>query len=215
MRAQNNQGLQRCRSSAEAALKCTTHLLQRWKIVCSGGLNPGARRPPYTFGLLATHYIPWRYSRARESGVTRCPDDWGPGVSNVTPDFRVQEIGKREDGRMRAAEESDAADFQTAEPTVTENGNQEEPKKSAGTTDGSRNTGDTKIQEPTEETLRSRHIPGGAWLTKVRSFLRDSQFLKREKGGRRGEGRDGEKGVGEGSCWEEGREVRSQGGIEV
>ncbi|KAJ1166118.1 hypothetical protein NDU88_006527 [Pleurodeles waltl] len=70
----------------------------------------------------------WRYSRGCEIGVTRCPDDRGPGVSNVTPDFRVRESGKREDGRKRVSEESDAADFQTAEPTVTESENQEEPK---------------------------------------------------------------------------------------
>ncbi|KAJ1130569.1 hypothetical protein NDU88_008920 [Pleurodeles waltl] len=105
----------------------------------------------------------WRYSRAHESGVSRCTDDRGPGISNMNPDFQVREDRKREDGRLRAAEETDAADFQMAELTVTESETQEEPKKRAGTS-----TGGTENREPSEETIRSCHFPGGAWLTKDR-----------------------------------------------
>ncbi|KAJ1117854.1 hypothetical protein NDU88_006050 [Pleurodeles waltl] len=141
----------------------------------------------------------WRCSCGRESGVTRYHGDRGAGVSDVTPDFRVQEREKREDGRERAAEEPDAVDSQTDETTKTESEEDEEPKTQTGTTDCLRDSGGTENQEPSEDTPKSRHIPGGAWLTKVQSFLRDSQLLKREMGGRRGEDRVGEKGVGEGS----------------
>ncbi|KAJ1119924.1 hypothetical protein NDU88_008107 [Pleurodeles waltl] len=114
--------------------------------------------------------------RCREIGVTHCPGDRGAGVSDVTPDFQVRETEKREDGQERGSEEPDAADFQTDESKETESGDQEEPKTRAGTTDASRDAGGTESQELSEDTLKSRHVPGGAWLNKVRSFLRDSQI---------------------------------------
>ncbi|KAJ1200210.1 hypothetical protein NDU88_004036 [Pleurodeles waltl] len=138
----------------------------------------------------------WRYSRGREIGATHCHDDRGPGVSDVTPDFQVRVTEKGEDGRMQVPRESDTAVLQMTKPTETANEDQEESKRSAGTTDGSRNMGGTENPEPSEETLNSRHVPGGAWLTKVRSLLRDSKFLNREKGDRRGEGRDSGRGAG-------------------
>ncbi|KAJ1152262.1 hypothetical protein NDU88_005038 [Pleurodeles waltl] len=107
-----------------------------------------------------------RCSHGREVGVTRCPDDRGAGVSDVTPDFRVRETEKREGGREPKSEESDADNFQTDETTETESGDQEDPKTRARNTDGSRDAGGTENQERNEDTLKSRHVPGGAWLTK-------------------------------------------------
>ncbi|KAJ1136802.1 hypothetical protein NDU88_003216 [Pleurodeles waltl] len=132
----------------------------------------------------------WHCSRSRAIRVTHCPDDRGAGVSDVNPDFWVQKEKKREHGPESASEEPDAVDFKTIRTTETGKKDQEEPRTRAGTTDGVRDAGDAESQEPREDTLKSRHVPGGTWLTKVRFFLRDSQLLKREKGGRRGAGRD-------------------------
>ncbi|KAJ1164202.1 hypothetical protein NDU88_004647 [Pleurodeles waltl] len=150
----------------------------------------------------AAMQVVWCCSHGRAIGVTRCPDDRGAGVSDVNLDFRVRKGKKREDGRESAAEEPDAVELKTNGTTEMGRKDQEELRTRAGTTDGVRDVGDAENQEPREDTLKSCHIPGGTWLTKVRSFLRDSQLLKREKGGRRGEGREVEKGVGEGSSWE-------------
>ncbi|KAJ1216101.1 hypothetical protein NDU88_003707 [Pleurodeles waltl] len=88
-------------------------------------------------------------------------------VSDVTPDFWVRETEKREDGREQRSEESDADNFQTDKTTETESGDQKDPKTRARTTDGSRDAGGTENQERSEDTLKSRHVPGGAWLTKA------------------------------------------------
>ncbi|KAJ1166998.1 hypothetical protein NDU88_007391 [Pleurodeles waltl] len=133
----------------------------------------------------------WRCSRGLEISVTRWPDNQGADVGEITQDFQVPGAEKREDGRERSSEEPDVADHNTEEPTETESRDREEPEKRPGTTGVSRDAEHTENQERSEDTLKSRHIPGGAWLNKVRSFLRDNQLLKREKGGRRGEGRDG------------------------
>ncbi|KAJ1175667.1 hypothetical protein NDU88_000954 [Pleurodeles waltl] len=54
-----------------------------------------------------------------------------------------------------------------ANPTETASKDEEESQRSAGITDGLRATEGTKNPEPSEETLNSRHIPGGVWLNKV------------------------------------------------
>ncbi|KAJ1203924.1 hypothetical protein NDU88_007705 [Pleurodeles waltl] len=94
----------------------------------------------------------------------------------MTPDFWLLGTLKSEDGLERGSEEPDAADKDTEEPTEAESGNREETEKRPGTTGVSRDAEHTEDQERSEDTLRSRHVPGGAWLTKIRNFL--STFLK-------------------------------------
>ncbi|KAJ1131653.1 hypothetical protein NDU88_009988 [Pleurodeles waltl] len=108
----------------------------------------------------------WRCSRGRAISVTRCPDDRGAGVSDVNLDFRVRKEKKREDGRESTSEEPDAVDFELNRTTETGRKDQEEPRTRAEPTDGVRDAGGAKNQEPREDTLKSRHVPGGTWLTK-------------------------------------------------
>ncbi|KAJ1091324.1 hypothetical protein NDU88_004451 [Pleurodeles waltl] len=120
----------------------------------------------------------WRCSRGRALSISHCHDDWGAGVCDANPDFRVRVNSKREDGRESASKKPDAGDLQPIGNPKTERNDQEEPRTKAEDPDGVRTVGDTRNQEPREDTLRNRHVPGGAWLTKVRSLLRDSQFFK-------------------------------------
>ncbi|KAJ1134723.1 hypothetical protein NDU88_001170 [Pleurodeles waltl] len=115
----------------------------------------------------------------------------------MTPDFRVTRKLNTEDGLVLGAEDQDVE-----EPAETQSSEPENNERRSGDPGVPREVADREEQERSEDTLRSRHVPGGAWLTKVPSFLKDNLLLKREKGGRRGEGRDGEEGVGEGSSWE-------------
>ncbi|KAJ1106457.1 hypothetical protein NDU88_003858 [Pleurodeles waltl] len=103
----------------------------------------------------------WRCSRGRAIGVTCCPDNWGAGVGDVNLDFRVRKGNKREDGRERESEEPDAVDFKPNGTTETGRKDQEEPRTRAGTTDGVGDAGDAENQEPREDTLKRRHVPGG------------------------------------------------------
>ncbi|KAJ1151831.1 hypothetical protein NDU88_004610 [Pleurodeles waltl] len=84
----------------------------------------------------------------------------------MTPDFRVPGNLKSEDGRERMSEEPDAADQDTEETTETESGGREETEKRPGTTGVARDAEHTEDQERSEDMLRSRHVPGRAWLNK-------------------------------------------------
>ncbi|KAJ1165246.1 hypothetical protein NDU88_005674 [Pleurodeles waltl] len=84
----------------------------------------------------------------------------------MTPDFRVPGAEKSEDGRERSSEEPDAADQDTEEPTEKESGDWEETKKRPGTTGVLMDAEHAEDQERSEDTLKSCHVPGGAWLNK-------------------------------------------------
>ncbi|KAJ1198472.1 hypothetical protein NDU88_002313 [Pleurodeles waltl] len=141
----------------------------------------------------------WRCSRGRDISVsvTRCPDDQEAGACAMTPDFRVPGTLNSEDGLEPASEDQDEE-----ESTEAESDKREKTKRRSGSLGVSRETVHPEDQERSKDTLGSCHVPGGAWLTKVRSFLKDNRLLKRGEGGRKGEGKDGEEGVGEGSSWE-------------
>ncbi|KAJ1123284.1 hypothetical protein NDU88_001755 [Pleurodeles waltl] len=127
----------------------------------------------------------WRCSRGvqeDEDGVLRCLGNDEADASPVNPDVRVPADTKREDGLHVSVEEKDAE-----EPGGTASGG---PKK----TDADIRTGNPGVpeevadpdkKERTGDTLRDCHVPGGAWLTKVRSFLKDNIRIKWENYGRR------------------------------
>ncbi|KAJ1200576.1 hypothetical protein NDU88_004399 [Pleurodeles waltl] len=130
------------------------------------------------------------------------------GTSLENPDIRVPSGTKREDG-LHGGDEKDAEkqgrkengkdteDKEKKEDDSRRNGNSVVPTEAA----------DQERKERNGDTRTDRQAPGGMWLTKVRSFLKDSILTNRESYGRRGEGRDGA-GRGRGAAW------REQGGDE-
>ncbi|KAJ1199734.1 hypothetical protein NDU88_003567 [Pleurodeles waltl] len=141
----------------------------------------------------------WRCSRGRANSVSSCHDDRGAGVSDTHPDFRGRGDLKREDGQEKRWREPNADVWKWIGTTDAERNDQEQHRAELENPDGVKTAEGRRNQEPSEDTLRTRHVPGGAWHTKVRSLLRDRQLFKWEKGGRREEGREGREGVGEGN----------------
>ncbi|KAJ1120053.1 hypothetical protein NDU88_008236 [Pleurodeles waltl] len=89
----------------------------------------------------------------------------------MTLDFRVPGSLNSEDGRERRWEDPDAAnpdeeEKDTEKSTEAENGDREETEGRPGNTGVSRDAEHPEDQDRSEDTLRSRHVPGGAWLTK-------------------------------------------------
>ncbi|KAJ1082717.1 hypothetical protein NDU88_002882 [Pleurodeles waltl] len=113
-------------------------------------------------------------SRGRANSVSSYLDDRGAGVTNENPDFRVLRGEKREDGRgvERDAERGDGGPERKKEEKAPETpkGNPEEPNPT-------KNMEERGSPEAGGETPNRRHVPGGMWLAKVRSLLRDRQSL--------------------------------------
>ncbi|KAJ1113547.1 hypothetical protein NDU88_001789 [Pleurodeles waltl] len=113
----------------------------------------------------------WRCSRGvqeDEDGVPRCLGNDEAETFPVNLDVSVPADTKREDGLHASEKEKDAE-----EPGGIASGG---PKK-ADDDRRTRNPGvleeaaDPEKKERTGDTLRDRHVPGGAWLTKVADFL--------------------------------------------
>ncbi|KAJ1188761.1 hypothetical protein NDU88_005518 [Pleurodeles waltl] len=151
----------------------------------------------------------WRWPRGVHREGDRLPhslDNDAAGTTLENPDIRVPSGTKREDGLQGTNEKED-----TEEPGREENGeNTKDQEKKA---DDDRRNGNSVV--PTEaadqgrkgkngDTLTDRHAPGGTWLTKVWSFLKDSISINRESYGRRGEGRDSAGGGRRAACREQG-----------
>ncbi|KAJ1163664.1 hypothetical protein NDU88_004119 [Pleurodeles waltl] len=139
----------------------------------------------------------WRCSRTDEDSVPHCRGNKEADTCTVNPDFRVPAKPNREDGLQADTEEKDAE-----EPRDTASGEPKDDDRRTGNTGVPREATDPGVKERTEDMLRDRHVREGAWLTKVRSFLKDNIRIKQENCGRRGEGRDSAEGVVEGSSWE-------------
>ncbi|KAJ1172724.1 hypothetical protein NDU88_004568 [Pleurodeles waltl] len=114
-------------------------------------------------------------SRGRASSVSSCPDDRGAGVSNVHPDFRVVKGKKREDGLREGEVNREKRDCRQRQDE--EEDTSEPPKGSPEGPEPARDTEERGSPEASVETPKCRHIPGGAWLSKVRSLLRERQFI--------------------------------------
>ncbi|KAJ1210532.1 hypothetical protein NDU88_005895 [Pleurodeles waltl] len=127
----------------------------------------------------------WRCSRTTEESVPRCRGNQGAGACPMTPDFRIPRVVKGENGLRRGVEEEDE---DAEEPEETADGELEKPGGRPGNPDVPRETADPMQEERREETRRNRHVPGGAWLSKVR--------IETQKSWDRGEeGRDSEEGL--------------------
>ncbi|KAJ1178434.1 hypothetical protein NDU88_003680 [Pleurodeles waltl] len=114
-------------------------------------------------------------SRGRASSVFSCLDDRGAGVSNVHLDFWVVKGKKREDGLRE--EEVDREKDDCRQRRDKEEDTLEPPKGSPEGPEPARDTEERRSLEASVETPKRRHVPGGAWLSKVRSLLRDRQFF--------------------------------------
>ncbi|KAJ1165841.1 hypothetical protein NDU88_006258 [Pleurodeles waltl] len=116
------------------------------------------------------------------------------GTSLGNPDIRVPYRTKREDGLTEEENTDDEEDTETTEEEEKEEATEDEERKA---NDDARRNGNRVVpteaadQRGTEgngDIREDRHAPGGTWLTKVRSFLKDSILKKRESCGRRGKG---------------------------
>ncbi|KAJ1204527.1 hypothetical protein NDU88_008304 [Pleurodeles waltl] len=148
----------------------------------------------------------WRLPRGIRKEKDGLPGSLGnddPGTALENLDIRVPSGTKREDG-LQGGDEEDAE-----KPGREENGKDTEDKEKKAD-DGTRNgnsvvpteTADQERKGRNGDTLTDRHAPGGTWLKKVRSFLKDSILTNRESYSRRGEGRDGA-GRGRAAAWRE------------
>ncbi|KAJ1171377.1 hypothetical protein NDU88_003240 [Pleurodeles waltl] len=111
------------------------------------------------------------------------------------PNIWVPERTEKDDGlRARRAVEGKNGDKDKEESEETgdrdRNGNNKVPLE----IDGQPRAGKRA------ETRELRHVPGGTWLTMVRSFLKGNFYHKGESDGRREEGTDST-GRGEGKIW--------------
>ncbi|KAJ1207181.1 hypothetical protein NDU88_002573 [Pleurodeles waltl] len=104
----------------------------------------------------------WRCSRGRKISVPGCPDDQEAGACAMTPDFQVPGTLNSEDGLKSASEDQEAEESAEAESSE-----REKNERRSGNTSISRDAAHPEDQEWSEDTLRSRHVPGEAWLTKT------------------------------------------------
>ncbi|KAJ1083839.1 hypothetical protein NDU88_003994 [Pleurodeles waltl] len=206
----------------------TLHVFKGMVLHSPSGYTPGMwLPPPSTEGVIFKTALVSPCSRlsinpAQDASDWRCPrgvyreDDGLPcflddeaEITLENPDIRVPAGTKREDGLQGEVVEEDAE-----EPGREENGESTEDREEKE--DADRRHGNSEVprgaaeqgrKEENGDTLTARHAPGGTWLTKVRSFLKDSLNINWEGNSRRGEGRDSA-GGGRRTAW------REQGGDE-
>ncbi|KAJ1164630.1 hypothetical protein NDU88_005065 [Pleurodeles waltl] len=169
------------------------------------GDQAGPRRNP---AHDASEWRLLRGVRGKEDGLPCCLDNRDTGTSRGNPDIRVSTKPEKEDGlpgRVRTEDEEDAEETRREEDGER---TEEEARET--------NNNDSRIENPavsikptkqwgteeSRETRADRHAPGGTWLAKVRSFVKDSIFRKREGYRRRGEEEDGTGGA-RGEAWRE------------
>ncbi|KAJ1191064.1 hypothetical protein NDU88_000381 [Pleurodeles waltl] len=104
----------------------------------------------------------------------------------MTPDIRIPGWVKGEKGLRRGEDEQENAE----KLEETADGGEGKPERRAGNRDVPREGADPVEEQRLEETRRNRHVPGGAWLSKVRSFFK-GRLIEQQKSWDRGEeGRD-------------------------
>ncbi|KAJ1178073.1 hypothetical protein NDU88_003322 [Pleurodeles waltl] len=92
---------------------------------------------------------------------------------------------KRDDGRNAGKENADGGTAETERETEEESTKQ--LQTSAEDSDRGRDPGNWRTQEPTKETTKLRHVPGGAWLSKkldfqAKEFVVDGELVAVEPG---------------------------------
>ncbi|KAJ1083721.1 hypothetical protein NDU88_003876 [Pleurodeles waltl] len=110
----------------------------------------------------------------------------------MNPDFWIPGVEKSKNGLRRGKEEDDG---DAEDPKRTADGGAEESEGRPGNPDVPRKAADPVQERSREETHRNRHVPGGAWLSKVRSFFKGQRFETQKCWDRGEKGRDGEEGL--------------------
>ncbi|KAJ1127240.1 hypothetical protein NDU88_005643 [Pleurodeles waltl] len=135
----------------------------------------------------------WRYLcgiHKGDDGLTRFRDNKNRSTLE-NPDVRVLAETKRED-RLKGGDGGGRG-------RGRQRGERRKPRRPRGTRGrrletreqrGLRGVGEQGRKDETGDALTARHAPGGTWLMKERSFLKDSLKLNREGNDRKGEGRD-------------------------
>ncbi|KAJ1166719.1 hypothetical protein NDU88_007116 [Pleurodeles waltl] len=146
-----------------------------WDGVCSWlSENPAPDAPEWRMPLGV---------RGEKDGLPYSQGNGDAGNFLGNPELRVPDRTEREDG-LRLREEEDEQNAENVERRETDdggrNGNSVVPSELTGQLGKEKNS----------DTRAFRHAPGGTWITKVRSFFKDSIFTKGESDGRRVEGRD-------------------------
>ncbi|KAJ1082962.1 hypothetical protein NDU88_003123 [Pleurodeles waltl] len=143
----------------------------------------------------------WRCSRALEESVCRSHGYQGAGACPMTTDFRVPGRVKMDNGPQEEEEENDEDAKEAKETEDTKEGKEtadagaEQPEGRPGNSDVPSETTDPVQEESGEETHKHRHVPGGVWLNKVRSFFKGQHGETQKSWDRGEEGRDGEEGL--------------------
>ncbi|KAJ1150795.1 hypothetical protein NDU88_003584 [Pleurodeles waltl] len=172
------------------------------RLVAGATRTPEANQGTRTSGWLSDNAAPG--AAETETGFRSCSrDDVTPGCWGSTdarsqpgnPDIRVPKKTTIEDGLCaHGAQEVKNADTEEQEEGDAENkgedGNSRVPLQTDDRPWEKNNAGKRDIC----------HVPGGTWLKKVRSFIKDSFLKKVESDNRRGEGR-GSAGKGEERLW--------------
>ncbi|KAJ1115527.1 hypothetical protein NDU88_003751 [Pleurodeles waltl] len=133
----------------------------------------------------------WRCSRASEESVCRYRGNQGADACTMTPDFRIPGGVKIENGPRKEEENDEDAE----EPKETTDAGAEQPEGRPGNSDVPRETADPVQEGSVEETHKHRHVPGGAWLSKVQSFFKGQHGETKKNWDRGEEGRNGEEGL--------------------
>ncbi|KAJ1217164.1 hypothetical protein NDU88_004759 [Pleurodeles waltl] len=139
---------------------------------------------------------------AQDASDWRCPRGIHKGDNKKSstlenPDVRVLAETKREDGLQGGVEEdAEEADSEENAESPGDREEQEDADWRQGNSGGPRGVANHGRKEESGDALIARHAPGGTWLTKVRSFFKDSLKLNREGNDRKGEGRDSAGGGG-------------------
>ncbi|KAJ1156291.1 hypothetical protein NDU88_009015 [Pleurodeles waltl] len=144
----------------------------------------------------------------KEDGLPCCRGNRDAGTSGGNPDIRVPDKPEKEDG---LPERGDTEDEEDAEETGREEDRERAEDEALNTSDDGSRIGNHAVPkkateqwgiEESGDTRAGRHVPPGTWLTKVRSFLKDSILGKRKGYRGRGGERDGTGGA-RGEAWRE------------
>ncbi|KAJ1104376.1 hypothetical protein NDU88_001788 [Pleurodeles waltl] len=139
---------------------------------------------------------PQLLARDVEEGWHSFQDNENAGTRLGNPDIRFPRNTIREEGLSARKADEEEDDERNADRVPQET----REERRFGNTEDSPPKNDHPWEKKEVEPPALRHVPGGTWLTKVQSFIKDNLFLKGKSNGRRREGGD-KMGRGEGDTW--------------
>ncbi|KAJ1128677.1 hypothetical protein NDU88_007052 [Pleurodeles waltl] len=102
------------------------------------------------------------------SSVSGYHDDRGAGVSNTRLDFRGQGSIKRENGQDEKEDRGERGRLAT--DRNPEKNDPEQPRAESKNPDSVKDAEGRRNEEPRKDALRTHHVPGGAWLSKLHTL---------------------------------------------